>query len=206
MCSNPQCGHGLTALLASGVGYNIGEMAHVIAKNPGGPRGGPAGGGDTYQNLLLLCPTCHRMIDKAPAGEFPEQMLLQWKEMHEARIREIGKKTTFDSKDALWDAVRTLLQENRILWRDIGPRSNAANRNPGSNLYRIWNFRKLDTIVPNNRKIINYIEFNKDFLVGGELELFMMFKMHARAFENHQYDRTEDYPLFPVEFGGMFTQ
>ena len=29
---------------------------------------------------------------------------------------------------------------------------------------------------------------------------FPKFKMHAEAFEGNQYERVEDYPLFPEEF------
>lgn len=84
ICSNPQCQKDLTILLEHvGAGYIIGEMAHVIARQPGGPRGRVEGGSDSYQNLVLLCPSCHRMIDKAPEGEFPEDLLFQWKAGHE---------------------------------------------------------------------------------------------------------------------------
>lgn len=204
ICSNPQCGRELTALLPGGDGYNVGEMAHVIARQPGGPRGVPAGGPDTYANLILLCPTCHRMIDKAPADVFPADMLFQWKEVHEARVQALGADIRFSSKEDLWRAISRLLQENHLLWRNLGPHSDAAQANPGSNLFVVWNLRKLDTIVPNNRKIINYIESNKALLSDEELGAYFGFKMHAQAFEAHQYNRTEDYPLFPEEFGRMF--
>lgn len=204
MCSNPRCGRELTALLPGGDGYNIGEMAHVIARQAGGSRGVPEGGPDSYQNLILLCPNCHRMIDKAPEGVFPAEMLLQWKEEHEARVRALNAGVIFSSKEELWMAIQNLLKENHLLWRDLGPQSNAAKANPGSNLYVVWNLRKLDTVIPNNRKIVNYIEMNKRFLSAGELDPFLKFKMHAQAFEAHQYNRTEDYPLFPDDFGRMF--
>ncbi len=206
MCSNPQCQRDLTVLLEHSAGYNIGEMAHVIARNPGGPRGIPEGGSDTYKNLILLCPTCHRMVDKAPDGEFPEEMLFHWKDEHENRIRELGKEVIFASKEELWVAVHQLLTENKILWRDLGPHSNAANSDPGSNLYTVWNMRKLDSIVPNNTRIINFIESNSNHLDSNEMEVFLGFKMHAQAFEANQYGRLDQYPLFPEEFARMFEQ
>ncbi len=204
ICSNPDCQRDLTVILESQGNYNIGEMAHVIAKNPGGPRGVPEGGSDSYENLLLLCPTCHRMIDKAPDGVFTEDMLKDWKSQHESKIRQLDKEVSFDSTEALKSAVRRLLLENRILWRDLGPHSNVANTDTGSNLYSVWNLRKLDTIIPNNRKIINYIESNLSLLTDKEYELFLLFKNHANAFEANQYNRLDSYPLFPVEFGEVF--
>ena len=181
-------------------------MAHVIARQPGGPRGVPEGGPDTYANLILLCPTCHRMIDKAPTEAFPVEMLFKWKEEHEARVHELGADVRFSSKEDLWRAISGLLRENHILWRDLGPQSNTAFSNPGSNLCTVWNLRKLDAIVPNNRKIINFIESNKALLSDEELGAYFSFKMHAQAFELHQYNRTEDCPLFPEEFGRMFRE
>ena len=70
ICSNPGCRSDLTILLDDGRGFNVGEMAHVIARRPAGPRGLSTAGSDEYENLVLLCPTCHRTVDKAPAGTF----------------------------------------------------------------------------------------------------------------------------------------
>lgn len=205
-CSNPECGHDLTALLNGGSGYNIGEMAHVIARKSSGPRGVPRGGTDAYQNLILLCPTCHRKIDKAPAGQFPEEMLLGWKKQHEARVAALGKQKVFKSKEELWSAVRKLLQENHNLWKGFGPHSDVATKNPASNLCRIWVLRKLDTIVPNNARMIRFIESNQGYLSSDEWGAFLKFKGHATAFEAHQYERIEEYPTFPEEFGRMFEE
>ena len=44
----------------------IGEEAHISARRPSGPRGIGTGGDDTYDNLLLLCRTHHRIIDEQP--------------------------------------------------------------------------------------------------------------------------------------------
>jgi hypothetical protein len=203
ICSNPQCKKDLTILLENG-GYIIGEMAHIIAKKPGGPRGRVEGGSDSYQNLVLLCPSCHEMIDKAPEGEFPENLLLRWKSEHESCIRKLGREVIFDSKSDLWTAIRRLLMENRSLWENFGPQSYAASNDPGSNLYEQWNFRKLDKIIPNNIKMMNHLESNSKFLTDEEFEIFLLFKAHACAFESNQYNRLDSYPLFPVEFARIF--
>jgi 5-methylcytosine-specific restriction endonuclease McrA len=91
ICSNPDCRQDLTVILEQKGSYNIGEMAHVIARKPGGPRGKAGGGADDYANLILLCPTCHTRIDKAPEGEYPEPMLHEWKQEHENSF--CGKRT-----------------------------------------------------------------------------------------------------------------
>lgn len=199
ICSNPACDEDLTVML-EGKGFNVGEMAHIIAHSEGGPRGHSGGGDDTYANLILLCPTCHRKIDKAPEGEYPADMLLKWKDDHETNIRSKGKAIKFDNVDDLKKAVSRKLSENKYLWATLGPRSEVAEIDPGSNLATIWELRKLDTIVPNNNWIINCIESNQNILSQRQFDAFVKFKTHARAFERNQYGRLDTYPLFPAEF------
>lgn len=203
-CSNATCRKDLTVLLKSGEAYNLGEMAHIIARSPAGPRGSEAAGTDAYENLILLCPTCHRTVDKAPAGTFTEEILRSWKASHERAIRERGLEKRFESTKDLKDAISKLLSENYLVWREFGPNSAAATTDPGSNLYLFWNMRKLDTIVPNNWQIINLIEANRGLVSGAEYELFLGFKNHARAFEAHQHARLDDYPRFPRAFEEAF--
>lgn len=206
ICSNPNCREDLTIVLDGNRGFNVGEMAHVIAKKPDGPRGQPEGGPDAYENLLLLCPTCHRTIDKAPAGEYPPALLHRWKSQHESAIRSSGKNQVFESLEALKTHVAKLLAENKALWRNFGPHSPTATADPGSNLHEVWTLRKLDTIVPNNTKIINAIEANANLLSPDQTNAFMDFKLHATAFERHQYRRLDTYPRFPVHFEELLTK
>lgn len=54
-------------LTPSGDRETVGEMAHIVGKQADGPRGREnlsAEKRDTYSNLILLCPTHHREIDK----------------------------------------------------------------------------------------------------------------------------------------------
>jgi len=204
ICSNPDCRADLTVILTETESFNIGEMAHVVARRPGGPRGVKEGGADTYENLILLCPTCHRRIDKAPSGQHPIEKILYWKSQHEENIRKLGSEQRFSSSHALKEYVTRLLAENHSLWQQLGPQSPTANADPGSNLYLVWNYRKLDTILPNNRKIINTVLANQNLLSPAEYKVFVSFKTHALAFEAHQFARTDAYPLFPVEFTEAF--
>ncbi len=111
-CASPGCNLDCIQFLDPKDPTVIGEMAHVIAKKPHGPRGRPAGGLDTYENLILLCPTHHRTVDKAPEGKFPEAMLHQWKKDHEARIASLLRGVKFSTKEACCDAITRLLIEN----------------------------------------------------------------------------------------------
>lgn len=64
----------------------IGQMAHVIAKNSGGPRGEDKLENDNrYENLILLCSIDHTIVDNKP-NEYTVSRLHQIKNDHEAYI------------------------------------------------------------------------------------------------------------------------
>jgi hypothetical protein len=67
----------------------FGEMAHIVAFKPGGPRGTvgsrPLDINDV-RNLMLLCPACHKLIDDHPE-DYSRRTLEEYKKRHEYRIR-----------------------------------------------------------------------------------------------------------------------
>lgn len=204
-CSRPGCGVDLTRIVSSDQSYNIGEMAHVIARSKGGPRGREEPGPDAYENLILLCPTCHRHVDKAPEGTYPEQLLHSWKDAHEARIRAIGSEDIYPDNGSLKAAVGLILAENSVTWETLGPSSEIAQKDPTSNAYNSWQMRRLDKIIPNNRKIINIIRSNVKILNAKQRISFAAFVNHAESYEDHVYYRRDKYPLFPKAFEGDFS-
>ena len=179
ICSNPGCRADLTEILLGEDSYHIGEMAHVVARNEGGPRGVEGGGSDKYANLILLCPTCHRRIDKAP-NQFPEEMLFEWKARHENEIRSRGSDETYGDWEGLRSRVRWLLDENAAVWRAMGPKSQIAQADPNSNMAAVWQRRKLDTIIPNNRRIMNAIDRNLKILDQKARFPYIEFRVHAK--------------------------
>jgi hypothetical protein len=83
-CNSYLLEHHLT--LADGV---FGEMAHIVAFRPEGPRGKtqsrPQNIND-ISNLMLLCPACHKLIDDN-STDYTRQALETYKANHERRIR-----------------------------------------------------------------------------------------------------------------------
>ena len=68
----------------------LGEMAHIIAKSPDGPRGKsdiPQESRDSYENLILLCPTHHKIVDN-DLEKWTVDILKQMKEEHEKWVIE----------------------------------------------------------------------------------------------------------------------
>ncbi len=206
MCSRPGCGIDLTSLPEGRDAYTVGEMAHVIARSATGPRGDGKGGDNTYANLVLLCPTDHRHVDKAPEGEFSAEVLLGWKEAHERRVRSLGSERRFDSVANLSKAVRLLLSKNYAIWKAFGPMSDAATADPGSNAFAIWELRRADTIVPNNRTIMNLVEANEGLLDDEQVKAFADFRVHADAYEAHVNTPIDAYPTFPKNFEEAFSR
>lgn len=86
-CSEPTCHEDLTPRLARSGSVVLGEMAHVIGRKRGAARSRTAvGTDDTYDNLILLCPTHHTIVDKAEA-DFPVQLLRKWKHDWESEVK-----------------------------------------------------------------------------------------------------------------------
>lgn len=200
MCSKPDCRDELIDVGESDEAYLIGEMAHVIARNIGGPRSDGGGGDDTYDNLILLCPTHHRKIDKSPEGTFPVALLHSWKSQHERWVRERLSSRKYKNRNEIIATTFELLEQNRLLHQEFGPGSVNALENPSSSAATTWKLRKLDTIIPNNTRIVSAFLGGADMVGADLMDEFRVFQLHAQAFESNQYDRAHHYPLFPVAF------
>lgn len=69
---------------------NFGEMAHINAFSPDGPRGTQdrrRAYDNNPENLILLCKDCHRVVDKERPQDFPVRRLRDLKAQHARRIR-----------------------------------------------------------------------------------------------------------------------
>lgn len=125
-CSWPSCRRPLSQDLENTNGAVIlGEEAHIVAREEDGPRGEspliPAQR-DDYSNLILLCPTDHTLIDKAPQ-DYTVESLLQTKADHEAWVRaSLGPKV--DRTEVGWAKIVDQLTERLSLdtWaEDVHP-------------------------------------------------------------------------------------
>ncbi|MEU9042990.1 MULTISPECIES: HNH endonuclease [unclassified Kitasatospora] len=68
----------------------LGEEAHIIAENDGGPRADPRmpkPERDSYANMILLCEEHHKVIDSANGKFFSVDQLLVMKSEHEERVK-----------------------------------------------------------------------------------------------------------------------
>jgi hypothetical protein len=70
---------------------NFAEVAHIVAFKEAGPRGDdPQRPPDINDiaNLMLLCPSCHKLIDDDPI-RYTREKLEGYKQLHEDRIRHL---------------------------------------------------------------------------------------------------------------------
>ncbi|VXC57412.1 SAVED domain-containing protein [Chryseobacterium sp. 8AT] len=69
--------------------FNQCYIAHIVADSPKGPRGHVTRSEELKQslnNLMLLCDTHHRLVDRVEIESHPEEVLLLMKKEHEDRI------------------------------------------------------------------------------------------------------------------------
>ena len=99
--------------------------------------------------------------------------------------------------------VSGLLAENHHFFDKYGPRSSIVVADPMSSAYAIWVARRLDTILPNNHKIVAALETNAALVPEEMKESVQLFRDHALGYEQNAYERLDHYELFPASFAEM---
>jgi tetratricopeptide (TPR) repeat protein len=87
-CAYPGCQRKLV-ILDAGRWVTVGEIAHIHAHSPSGPRFDLSISGDkadSYANCLLLCRDHHRIVDSSP-NEYSADLLREWKRSHEVSVQ-----------------------------------------------------------------------------------------------------------------------
>jgi len=205
-CSNPSCNTDLFTFFKKGEISNIEELAHIIGQSNDGPRGKNTlseNERDQYDNIIVLCPTCHTRVDKHP-DQYPNDVLLSWKKEHAERIASLFQAPKLPDRKAVRIELSKLLLTNKTVFDTYGPYSNLAKEN-GWDTEAMWEKRSIDTIIPNNRKIQSLIEVNYSFLNEDEQVIFEKWKQHKDSFEYNKLsgDRTAALTIYPVEFNQL---
>lgn len=88
-CAFPECS---TPIVMADSGTIVGEVCHIRAQNPEGPRYSPAQSDEErhgIENLVLMCGVHHKVID-TQAQTYTVEALLEIKRAHESASRESG--------------------------------------------------------------------------------------------------------------------
>lgn len=188
-CAHPDCWKRLCYHEAEAAApYTLGEMAHICGDKPGANRHDPSQTElerDDYQNLILLCPTHHRLIDrKENEAVYSVDKLNAMKAAHEAKVLELLDSTKATSKYSVAAAILPLLEENRQSWLHYGPGSELARSKPHDEaVHAVWLSERLSVIVPNNRKIADLLREGRETFELQEQERIAAFLAHVRSYE-----------------------
>ncbi|RCS25765.1 HNH endonuclease [Phyllobacterium salinisoli] len=208
-CQKPDC---LDALFPAEMGgdKHIAEMAHVIPHGDAGPRheDRPAEDfdPDTFENLILLCPTCHTTIDKDPEA-YPRNILLDWKANHLGRLALKQGIKAYDNREQVRAAVAGIMAENRAIWEKFAPEEGSGfEYDPESGTAAAWDHRMRSVILPNHYRTLAIIEANLGLATADERRTFAEYQEHVRGLsERHVCGVAGRAIRFPDLMEGIFT-
>lgn len=204
-CQNPSCLADLFLTLGE-TDIHIAEMAHVFSASDKGPRADPRlseAERGAYENLILLCPTCHAKVDKAEK-EFPDSLLLKWKQHHKNKIGELFGVVEYRTRQDARSAIEPLLTENRMIFEEYGPET-AERYNPESDIPAIWKRKIITKLLPNNRQLLRILDGNRCHLREDERRTLELFRQHVDDFEaKHLEGVLSSGMRFPTEVNKLF--
>ncbi len=205
-CQNPLCNKYLFWSVENDI-VSLVNVAHIIGHGSAGPRSDHALSlvieKDGIDNLIMLCLECHKVVDELEK-RFTVEDIQQWKVEHARKIGGLFSIPRIADEQELLAEVNELLEENGTIFREYGPYSEAALAGEGGDAITVWRRRCLDTILPNNERIIKLIENNRrnfDFKWDAYREM-LSYKVHAVAFRDNCLTnlKVNDYKLFPRSF------
>jgi hypothetical protein len=185
----------------------LANVAHIIGHGSSGPRSDHELAEhidkDGVDNLIMLCLGCHKVVDELEE-KFSVEQISAWKQGHAARISSLFSIPNIKDERQLLAEVNDLLEENGVLFSEYGPYSDNVLKGEGGDGFVVWRKRCLDTIIPNNQRIILLIEMNKrNFPYPWDLyKQMLLFKIHVDAFQDNCLTgrKVNDYKLFPRGF------
>jgi predicted restriction endonuclease len=207
-CSFTGCNIRLTVEQAAEFApYTLGEMAHIKGNKAGSNRYDVMQSNlerNSYENLILLCPNHHTLIDKSENEEkYTVECLHEMKEEHERNITNRLNIKKYDDLEQLKDEISIYMAGNSQVWEQYGPNSDNARKNPNNDeIYALWTSERLSTIVPNNRKILKLLNENRGLFSRVEQRVVSKFLTHVESYEKWVNDEIPYQAVlrFPNEF------
>jgi hypothetical protein len=198
-CENPRCTRNLFVATGSKV-IQVAELAHVFAAMDQGPgastRLSEAERG-AFENWILLCPTCHTMVDEAES-DFPAELLKAWKEAHASELARVFFAPHYAKRADTRANIEYVLGQNRAIFQGLNPDVDyQADTEPEKAAK--WEATMRDHIIPNNRRVLTIIDVNHEHLEYDELVVVERFRQHvydqeARHFTDAAPPRQAQFP------------
>ncbi|HCA5287279.1 HNH endonuclease signature motif containing protein [Acinetobacter baumannii] len=190
--------------------YTLGEMAHIKGNRSGSNRYDPQQSDSDrhdYNNLILLCPTHHTLIDK-PENEatYTVDVLLDMKKRHEETVLAKLNEVEINNLDELKYKINQYLTDNYNAWNQYGPLSERAQKNPQSeSLYETWVQVRSEIIVPNNRAIKGLLKLYGHLFSKSHQQVVSEFILHVDSYEKWVTTEISYEPVirFPESFQNL---
>ena len=131
----------------------------------------------SFDNVVLLCPSCHSMVDKAPS-DFPIDELRRWKDRHARRVREAIGAQRYETRAEARRVIAPLFAQNRQIHLDYGPDAPEATM-PESEMPRAWQRKMVESILPNSRTIMAILDANRHLLREDEPKIVERLRQHV---------------------------
>jgi hypothetical protein len=207
-CQHPDC---LQPLFPAEMGgdKHIAEMAHVVPHGQTGPRHEERPPGefdvDSFENLILLCPRCHTIIDKDPGG-YTRSTLLDWKSNHLATLAHKQGVVVYNERIQVRKTLVAAMAENKAIWKELAPSDGASfEYDPESETAKTWSQRMRSVILPNHFRIQAIIKANLHHLTEPERETFARYQEHVRGLsERHVCGVAGSAIRYPADMDGIF--
>lgn len=184
-CQNPECRADLHGFVKR---KHIGELTHIIPASMEGPRADERselteGERALSENVVVLCPTCHTVVDQA-TEEYPADVLRGWKQRsQEARAVAHGTPVSTSRSEAR-EFVEGLLGANRAVFDLYGPLDEVFDDTHAEQ----WRRHVNDTIIPNNRTLLRVLQVNRALLTGPEKATAHTFAVHVQELEERHLE------------------
>ncbi|MCV7229087.1 HNH endonuclease [Mycolicibacterium komossense] len=202
-CQNPECRVDLLSFVKR---KHVGELAHIIPASDDGPR---AEDGRALtdaeralpENILLLCPTCHVVIDKTP-GEYPPPVIHGWKLLsQEARAIAHGT-PVFTSRSKARSAIEPLLSANKEIFNQYGPKIDVFDDDRADQ----WRKQVKATLLPNSKKLLRLLAANRRLLTTDESDTVHIFTLHIQQLQDRHLkgDWMPGSVRFPLAMASIF--
>jgi HNH endonuclease len=164
-CAHPECTQPIIQnASAASPDLVVGHIAHIYAHSDKGPRGRPGMNGrerNQPDNLILLCPTHHVIVD-GQHETYPATMLQEWKRKHErpyrdamrARLTDLGYVELESAARALLATVKNPVSNYVV----IPPADKIAKNKLGdtSNMLLCWARRSRKRLRTRCSKLLNW--------------------------------------------------
>lgn len=207
-CQNPICLQPLFPVKMGG-DKHIAEMAHVIPHGEKGPRHEERPPSeefetDSFENLMLLCPTCHTIVDKDP-NSYSRSTLIEWKSKHLAALAHRQGVRCYDERSEVSGAVSVIMAENQAIWNEYAPVDGMCfEYNPESDCAKTWEHRMRAVVIPNHFRIEAIIKKNKRHMMNDEPEIFARYQEHVRGLVARHLGGVAGGIRYPKKMNGIF--